>query len=139
MRVTDTVTLDDRDIEERFVRAAGPGGRHVARKATAVELRVDVAASSLPADVKDRLLALAPKLMTTGGLLVVVSRANRSQERNRKAARTRLAALVRRAATGKRNRRPTRPRRAVRKQRAVSKMLRGDLKRLRSRVGRTDD
>src|ERR1700681_566570 len=98
MRVTEALAVDDRNIKERFVRASGPGGQNVKKEATAVELRVDIARASLPPDVKERLLALAGRHVTTEGVLVLVSRAYRSQAQNREAAHARLLALVERAA-----------------------------------------
>ena len=133
IRVTEVIMLDDREIEERFVRASGPGGQNVNKEATAVELRFDIRASSLPPDVKDRLTALAGRGVTTDGVLVVVSRVHRSQTRNRDAARGRLVALLRRAARPPKKRRPTKPRAAVREKRLASKKLRAVVKQSRSR------
>src|SRR5579864_4581040 len=124
IRVTDSITLGDGEVEERFVRAIGPGGQNVRREATAVELRFDIGASSLPPDVKDRLTALAGRTVTTEGVLVVVSRVHRAQAENREAARAQLVALVQRAAKPPKKRRPTKPRRAVREERLASKKLR---------------
>jgi ribosome-associated protein len=139
IRVTDSIALDDREVEERFVRAMGPGGQNVRNEATAVELRFDIGASALPPDLKERLEALAGRAVTTDGVLVVVSRAHRSQPENREAARARLIALLQRAAQAPKTRRPTRPRRAVREERLASKTLRGAVKRSRSRGRRGED
>jgi ribosome-associated protein len=128
IRVTDSTSLDDRELEERFVRATGPAGQNMRREATAVELRLDIGASSLPPDVKERLRTVARRAVTTDGVLVVVSRVHRSQTENREAARARLVALLRRAATPPKQRRPTKPRRAVRDERLAAKKRRGVLK-----------
>jgi len=135
-RVTENITLDDHEVAERFVRAIGPGGQNVRKEETAVELRLDIASSSLPSDVKERLVALAGRAVTAEGVLVIVSRANRSQAENRKAARVRLIALLQRAAKPPKKRRPTRPRRGVQEERLASKKRRGAVK--RSRDWRTE-
>jgi ribosome-associated protein len=98
LKITDAIALQDREIKERFVRAMGPAGQNANRDATAVELRFDVARSSLPTIVKERLIALGGKHVTHDGVLVVVSREFRSQVRNREAARGMLARVVARAA-----------------------------------------
>jgi ribosome-associated protein len=132
LRITDSIIVNDREVEERFVRATGSGGQNLRKEETAVELRLDIAGSSLPADVKARLLALAGRGVTTDGVLVVVSRVHRSQAENREAARVRLTALLRRAATPPTKRRLTKPRRSVREARLASKKQRGVVKRARS-------
>jgi len=135
LRVTDSIALDDREVEERFVRAFGPGGQNVRKEETAVELRLDIGLSPLPPDLKYRLVALGGRAVTSDGILVVSSRAHRSQAENREAARARLIALLQRAATSPKTRRVTKPRRAVREGRLAAKRRRGDLKHSRSARG----
>ena len=90
LRITDAIVIEDRELDERFVRASGPGGRNVNKVSTAVELRFDVGASSLPSDVKQRLMVLAGSRMTGEGVLLIDSREHRTQAMNREAARARL-------------------------------------------------
>src|SRR5499433_1576581 len=114
LTITPTIAIDERELDERFVRASGPGGQNVNKVATAVELRFDVGSSSLPADVKQRLVALAGSRLTGDGVLLIDSREHRTQAQNREAARARLIALLQHAARRPKPRRPTRPRAGAR-------------------------
>ena len=133
LRVTDTIVLDDREVEERFVRASGPGGQNVNKVSSAVQLRFHIAGSSLPADVKERLVTLARNRVTAEGDLIIDSREHRTQAQNREAARARLLALLRHAARRPKRRKPTRPSASAREQRLAAKKRRGDLKAARTR------
>jgi ribosome-associated protein len=131
--ITPTIRIEERELEERFVRGSGPGGQNVNKVATAVELRFDVGVSSLPPDVKLRLLALAGNRATADGVVIIDSREYRTQGENREAARARLAALVGEAAKRPKTRRPTRPGRAAKERRLVSKKKRAEVKARRGR------
>ena len=128
-----TLAPHERQIEERFVRASGPGGQNVNKVATAVELRFDVGASSLPPAVKSRLIALAGTRITADGVLLLDSREHRTQAQNREAARARLAALIEHAAVRPRTRRATKPTKASKERRLTAKKLRANIKGLRGK------
>jgi len=135
IRVTDSISLDDRELEERFILSSGPGGQNVNKVSSAVQLRFDVAGSpALPDEVKQRLLRLAGKRVSKDGVLSLTARGERSQERNREDARARLIALIRRAAEMPKRRRATRPTRASVERRLQAKSIRKRTKTTRSKV-----
>jgi ribosome-associated protein len=134
LQVTPAIAIREDELDERFVRASGPGGQNVNKVATAVELRFDVAASQLPDDVKARLAALAGRRIGADGVLLIDSREHRTQTQNRQAARKRLIELVRQAAIRPKSRRKTRPSKAARERRLVSKVQRSRVKAGRGRV-----
>jgi ribosome-associated protein len=127
--------LDGLVIDERFVRGSGPGGQNVNQVAPAVELRVDLTASSLPHDVKARLIAVAGRRATSEGVLLIDAREHRTQSQNRDAARARLAALVEQAMRPPKKRTKTRPTRAAKERRRESKKQRSITKDRRRTVG----
>ncbi len=134
IRVTTKISLDEREIEESFVRASGPGGQNVNKLATAVQLRFDVRHSpSLHPDVRDRLERLAGSRLTRDGVLVIIAQRHRTQARNRDDALDRLVDLIRQAAVAPLKRRPTRPTRASKERRIEGKKKRADVKRLRGK------
>jgi ribosome-associated protein len=132
IRITSRIGIDEREVDESFVRASGPGGQNVNKLSTAVQLRFDVRGSpSLPGDVKARLERLAGSRLTGDGVLVITAQRHRTQARNRDDALDRLIDLIRRAAIPPTPRRPTKPTRASRERRIESKKRRAGIKHLR--------
>ena len=139
IRVTSSIAIDDGELDESFVRASGPGGQNVNKVSTAVELRFNVGASSLPADVKARLETLAGSRMTGDGVLLIDSREHRTQVQNREAARARLLNLLQQAARRPKTRRATKPKKAAKEKRLEGKKRRGEVKSLRGRARRGEE
>jgi ribosome-associated protein len=132
IRITSRIGIDEREIDESFVRASGPGGQNVNKLSTAVQLRFDVRGSpSLPGDVKARLERLAGSRLTGDGVLVITAQRHRTQARNRDDALDRLIDLIRRAAIPPTPRRPTKPTAASRERRIEGKKRRAGIKHLR--------
>jgi ribosome-associated protein len=135
LRITDTISIPEGELEESFVRSSGPGGQNVNKLATAVQLRFDVRRSpSLPNDVAIRLMRIAGRRLTRDGVLVIVAQNHRTQERNRAEARERLIELIRGASVRPVPRRATKPPPAAKKKRLEGKKRRADVKGMRGRV-----
>lgn len=133
--ITPFIRLAESELEENFLRAAGPGGQNVNKVETAVQLRFNALLSpGLPEWVKDKLKTLAGRRMTGDGVIIITAQRFRTQERNREDARERLFDLIREAAVRQAARRPTRPTLGSKKRRMDAKSQRGDIKRLRGSV-----
>jgi len=134
LAVSSAIVIPDEAVEERFVRASGPGGQNVNKVATAVQLRFDPARAGVLADeVVQRLRALAGSRVTEDGAILIDARAHRTQSQNREDARERLADLIRRALVRPKRRRKTRPTRASQQRRVDAKKRRGETKQRRGR------
>ena len=139
IRVTPTIAIDEKDIQEIFVRSSGPGGQNVNKVSTAVQLRFDVKnTQSLPEETRRRLIALAGHRMTETGVLIIDARRFRSQDRNREDAMDRLLRLIRQAAEKPKYRKFTRTPFAARRRRLEIKRRRSETKRLRRRITGAD-
>lgn len=131
-RVTDTISIDDSELEESFVRSSGPGGQNVNKVSSAVQLRFDARHSpSLPNDVAIRLMRLAGSRLTKDGVIVIVAQEHRDQVRNRAEARERLFDMIRQAAVKPVPRRATKVPKAAKRKRLDEKKHRGSIKSLR--------
>ena len=134
IRITDSIAIDDSELEESFIRSSGPGGQNVNKLSTAVQLRFNVRGSpSLPNDVAVRLARLSGRRLTKDGVLVIVAQRHRTQERNRADALDRLVDLIRQAAVRPIPRRPTKPTKASRQRRLEGKKRRSGIKSLRQK------
>lgn len=136
IRVNHRVSLDDSELEENFIRASGPGGQHVNKTESAVQLRFDVRNSpNIPDDIKSRLIRLAGSRMTLDGVLILVGDSYRSQMRNREDVRERLIDLIRDATVVPKTRRATKPTYGSKQRRLEEKSQRSQTKKMRSSPG----
>ncbi|HJR80593.1 MAG TPA: alternative ribosome rescue aminoacyl-tRNA hydrolase ArfB [Anaerolineales bacterium] len=133
IEITPSVQIDERDLQMDFVRASGPGGQNVNKVATAAQLRFDVNASSLPEEVKARLIHIAGNRITSEGVLLIEAKRFRTQEQNREDAIQRFVELIRRALKPPKPRKRTKPTAASKAKRLKAKKVRGDIKRLRNK------
>ena len=131
IEITPSIKIDERDLQFDFVRASGPGGQNVNKVATAVQLRFDVRASSLPEEVKTRLIHIAGKRITSEGILILEAKRFRTQEQNREDAIQRFVDLARKSLEKPKARRKTKPTKTSKEERLKGKKRRGEVKRIR--------
>lgn len=134
IRVTNSVSISEQEIEVKFIRSQGAGGQHVNKVASAVHLRFDIRASSLPDPIKEKLLHLHDHRLSKDGILVIKAQQYRSQEKNREDAIRRLQTILARAAKQQKKRKATTPGKAARKRRMEGKKRRAQLKANRKKV-----
>ncbi len=140
IRITANVAIDEKEINEQFIRASGPGGQNVNKVATAVQLKFDVVNSpSLTPEIRERLIRIAGNKIGAQGVLIIDARRYRTQGQNRRDALERLCTLIRLAAEKPRSRKRTKPSMAARRRRLETKRRRSQTKRMRRRVSSADE
>ena len=134
IRLSGQVSISDDELTITAIRAQGAGGQHVNKTSTAIHLRFDIRASSLPEYYKERLLAASHHLISADGVIIIKAQEYRSQEMNREAAIARLVAVIQTLTTEQKSRRPTRPTRASKERRLTSKAQKSSVKNMRGKV-----
>jgi ribosome-associated protein len=131
IQLTESIAVEEKDIQLEFIRASGPGGQNVNKVSSGVQLRFDTSSASLPDDVRARLKRLAKNRINDEGALIIEAKSYRTQEQNRKDAFDRLAQLIEKASIKPKKRQPTRPTAASKQRRLATKKRRSEIKRMR--------